>query len=71
MAPVLSASVRVMLARGVVGPRIDSEEAAVMAGKGWTWTWQRCGRYKYHKVTPPTLTTWFPARRVGAAGAFG
>jgi hypothetical protein len=21
-----------------------------MAGKGWTWTWQRCGRYKYQKV---------------------
>jgi hypothetical protein len=21
-----------------------------MAGKGWTSTWQRCGRYKYQKV---------------------
>jgi hypothetical protein len=21
-----------------------------MAGKGWTWTWQRCGRYKYQKL---------------------
>jgi hypothetical protein len=21
-----------------------------MAGKGWTWTWQRCGRYAYRKV---------------------
>ncbi len=21
-----------------------------MASKGWTWTWQRCGRYKYQKV---------------------
>ena len=21
-----------------------------MADKGWTWTWQRCGRYKYQKV---------------------
>jgi hypothetical protein len=21
-----------------------------MAGKGWTWTSQRCGRYKYQKV---------------------
>jgi hypothetical protein len=21
-----------------------------MAGKGWTWTWQRCGRYEYRKV---------------------
>ena len=21
-----------------------------MAGKGWTWTSQRCGRYKYRKV---------------------
>jgi hypothetical protein len=21
-----------------------------MAGKGLTWTWQRCGRYKYQKV---------------------
>ena len=21
-----------------------------MAGKGWTWTWQRCGRYKYKKL---------------------
>jgi hypothetical protein len=26
------------------------QEAAVIAGKGWTWTWQRCGRYKYRKV---------------------
>jgi hypothetical protein len=21
-----------------------------MASKGWTWTWQRCNRYKYQKV---------------------
>ena len=21
-----------------------------MAGKGWTWTWQRCGRYKYQML---------------------
>jgi hypothetical protein len=21
-----------------------------MAGKGWTWAWQRCGRYAYRKV---------------------
>ena len=21
-----------------------------MASEGWTWTWQRCGRYKYQKV---------------------
>jgi hypothetical protein len=21
-----------------------------MAGKGWTWTSQRCGRYKYQKL---------------------
>jgi len=21
-----------------------------MTGKGWTWRWQRCGRYKYQKV---------------------
>jgi hypothetical protein len=21
-----------------------------MAGKGWTWTWQRCCRYKYQRV---------------------
>jgi hypothetical protein len=21
-----------------------------MASKGWTWTWQRCGRYGYQKV---------------------
>ncbi len=21
-----------------------------MASKGWTWTWQRCGRYKYQKL---------------------
>jgi hypothetical protein len=21
-----------------------------MADKGWTWKWQRCGRYKYQKV---------------------
>ena len=21
-----------------------------MASKGWTWTWQRCGRYKYQNV---------------------
>jgi hypothetical protein len=21
-----------------------------MAGKGWTWTWQRCGRYKFQKL---------------------
>ena len=21
-----------------------------MAGKGWSWTSQRCGRYKYRKV---------------------
>jgi hypothetical protein len=21
-----------------------------MAGKGWTWTSQRCGRYEYQKV---------------------
>jgi hypothetical protein len=21
-----------------------------MASKGWTWTWQRCGRYEYQKV---------------------
>jgi len=24
-------------------------EAAVMAGRGWTWTSQRCGRYQYQK----------------------
>jgi hypothetical protein len=27
-----------------------------MAGKGWTWTWQRCGRYKYQKVLVHTTT---------------
>jgi hypothetical protein len=21
-----------------------------MTGKGWTWRWQRCGRYEYRKV---------------------
>jgi hypothetical protein len=21
-----------------------------MARKGWTWTWQRCGRYVYRRV---------------------
>ena len=21
-----------------------------MVGKGWTWGWQRCGRYKYQKL---------------------
>jgi len=21
-----------------------------MAGKGWKWTWQQCGRYKYQKL---------------------
>ena len=21
-----------------------------MTGKGWTWRWQRCGRYKYQKL---------------------
>ena len=25
-------------------------EAVVMASKGWSWTWQRCGRYEYQKV---------------------
>lgn len=22
-----------------------------VAAKGWTWTWQRCGRYKYRKCS--------------------
>ena len=26
-----------------------------MAGKGWAWTWQRCGRNDYQKV--PVHTT--------------
>jgi hypothetical protein len=25
-----------------------------MASKGWTWTSQRCGRYKYQKVLTHT-----------------
>ena len=44
-----------------------------MASKGWTWRWQRRGRYEYRKVLmpPPTRTTRFPARPVGAAGYSG
>jgi hypothetical protein len=32
--------------------------------KGWTWRWQRCGRYDYRKyLTHSTIqTTGFPAR---------
>jgi hypothetical protein len=37
---------------------------------GVHWTWQRCGRDEYRKVLMHS-TTWFPARRVGAAGSFG
>ena len=29
---------------------VSKQEAAVMASKGWTGTWQRCGRYEYRKV---------------------
>jgi hypothetical protein len=31
--------------------------------KGWTWTWQRCGRYEYRECLTHSiiLTTWFPA----------
>ena len=25
-----------------------------MASKGWTWRWQRCGRYEYRKVLMPS-----------------
>ena len=25
-----------------------------MASKGWTWTWQRCGRYAYRRVLMPS-----------------
>jgi hypothetical protein len=41
--------------------------------KGWTWAWQRCGRYDYRKVLMHSTnpTTWFPAWRVGAAGSSG
>ena len=44
-----------------------------MAGKGWTWTWQRCGRYKYrkllmHSTNPDHLV---PSVACGAAGSSG
>ena len=27
-----------------------------MAGKGWKWTWQQCGRYKYPKLVVHTTS---------------
>jgi len=27
-----------------------------MAGKGWKWTWQQCGRYKYQKLLVHTTS---------------